>query len=522
MQLLGKKYFLCQNQKFIAFILLNLIFTINCIDTVIDFICLFPRYFSLYNNYNILTCKEGIYTYNSKFEKLFFHEFDTEIISKANGVFITFAQFPNNGYVIVITERKFYLLSNEGKFLFDDDLDFDKDGSYYSLIPFKYGNNYNFVITSINSSDQLNLLYYNIDFTSNELVLINNYVPKIKAGNGAEGSNYFYGFSCEIMNLNNADILACFCSHGYPLEIAAFKLTINSDLEIIENSFAHLSLSSQSNFIKSIISEDKSKSLIAFSDNDSKGYYTIFDIETMSFTGKVNYMTIRGNYASSILIQYFPRTQEYVLSSNNEREFRIVKFDKNLNRIQKNNMNDETTADFTLTNDCYTVNFFNVALFPKYNNYIFIADGNYAGNTTARGYLFPNAYKPDEILPEDFSNEMTTISSTLKHSFSSTINAMSFPQFNTSSSIIQYSSTTYPSTIHYSSTTSPSTIHYLSTTSPSTIHYSSTTSLSIMNHSSIISSIMKHLSITSSSIMHYLSTSSSSIMNHNSASTFEF
>ena len=502
MQLLGNNYFLYQNQKFIAFILLNFIFTINCIDTVIDFICLYPRYFSLYNNYNILTCKEGIYTYNSKFEKLFFHEFDTEIISKANGVFITFAQFPNNEYVIVITERKFYLLSNQGNFLFDDDLDFDKDGSYYTLIPFKYGNNYNFVITSINSSKRLNLLYYNIDFTLNKIVLINNYVPKIKTGNGAEGSNYYYGFTCELMNLNNSDILVCFCSHGYPLEIAAFKLTINSDLEIIENSFAYLSLSSQSNFIKSIISEDKSKSLIAFVDNDSKGYFTIFDLIEMSFTQKVNYMTIRGNYASSILIQYFPLTQEYVLASNNEKEFKIVKFDKNFNRIQNDNMNDETTADFTLKDDCYGVNFFNVVLFPKYNNYIFISDGNYGGNTTARGYLFPDAYKPDEILQfqEDFTTEMSAIPSTLKHSYSSIISTMLFPQLNTSSSIIHHSSTTYSSIIHHSSTTSSSIIHHSSTISPSTIYHSSTTSSSIIHHSFT----------TSPSTIYYRSTTSPS------------
>jgi hypothetical protein len=120
----------------------------------------------LYNENNILCCEDGIYTYNSNFDELlFFKEFEDKIISKNKGAFITFAQFPNNGYVIILSEQKFYLLSNEGEFIFEDELNFLKSGSYYSLIPFYYENNYNFVITSINDLKYLNLLYYNINIS---------------------------------------------------------------------------------------------------------------------------------------------------------------------------------------------------------------------------------------------------------------------------------------------------------------------------------------------------------------------
>jgi hypothetical protein len=287
-------------------------------------------------------------------------------------------------------------------------------------------------------------------------------------GNNQEGSGYFQGFTCELMKSNNVDELVCFCSHGHPLEIASFIVSINSDLQIINNSFTYLSLTSQANYIRTITSQDKTKSLVVFCDNDSKGYYTIFDLKTMTFTEKISYMTIRGGDASTLLIKYFPRTQEYILISKNEREFKALKFDKNMNRIQNDNMNDETTADFNLSDNIHNINFFNVVYFLEYENYIIIVDGSIDGITASRGYLLPDAYKPDEIFPFPIiiSTTINAKPSTipLKDTFSSIINTMPFSQ----------------------------------------IHTSSITSSSIMNHlSNISSSIMNHLSSTSSSTMNH-------------------
>ena len=465
------KNYIFENIIFIIFLFTNLIFAINCKDFVIDFICQLPRYFSLYNENNILCCKEGIYTYNLNFtEQLFFHKFETEIISKNNGEFITMAQFQNNGNVIIITEDKFYLLSSEGEFLFDGDLSFQKTCSYYALVPFIYDNNDNFVIGSLNDLKQINLLFYKIDYSLEKIELIKNYVPSVITGNGAVGVNYFQGLSCQIMNYNNINILVCFCSHGYPVEIAAFRISINSDFELIDDSFTYLPLTSQANIIKSITSQDKSKCLIVFSDNDGNGYYTIYDINTSTFTDKVKYMTLRGNYASGLLVQYFPRTQEYILSSNNEKEFKIAKLDKNMNIIQNENINSESTSDFSLGTDYYGVNFYNVALLPEYENYIFIADGNYKGNTTARGYLFPDVFKPDDIYPFPLylQNTINTNPSTtpLIDEVSSIITTLPFTSIYTSSLTINHLSTTSSSIINN--------IH----TSSSFIHYSSSTSLS--------------------------------------------
>ena len=490
MQLFNKKICTFENITFI-FIFTNLIFTINCKDFIIDFICQFPRFFSLYKENNILCCKEGIYTYNLNFtEQLFFHKFETEI-SKNNGEFITMAQFPNNGNVIIITEDKFYLLSSEGEFLFDDDLSFQKTCSYYALVPFIYDNNDNFVIGSLNDLKQINLLFYKIDYSLKKNELVKNYIPSVINGNGAVGVNYLKGFSCQIMNSNNINTLVCFCSHSYPIEIAAFRISINSDFELIDDSFTYLPLTSQAKFIKSVTSQDKSKCLIIFSDDIGSGYYTIYDISTSTFADKVKYMTIRGNYASGLLVQYFPRTQEYILSSNSDNAFTITKLDKNMNRIQNENMNSGSTSDFSLGTDCSGLNFYNVALIPEYENYIFITDGNCKGNITARGYLFPDVFKPDEIYPFPIflQNTINTNPSTtpLIDAVSSIITTLPFTSIYTSSSTINHLTTTSSSIINNYHTSS-STINHLSTTSSSIInnfhtsssfiHYSSTISIS--------------------------------------------
>ena len=510
MQLFYKKDFFFENIKFIVIIFMNLITSINSDDDfIIEFQCEFPRSFSLYNENHILCCKEGIYTFNSNFtEQLFFHEFSSQLISKNSGFFVTFAQFPNNGNVIIITEEKFYLMSSEGEFLYDDDLPFEKACSYYTLIPFIYGKNYNFVIGSLNNFRNLNLLYFNINNSTKKIDLIKNYIPLVLTGSGTVGENYNQGFSCQIMKSNYKKILVCFCPHGYPLEIVAFRIQIDTDIKMINNSFTYLSLTSQANYLQTIASQDKYKCLIVFSDNDGIGHYTIYDIRTSKFSEKVPFMTLSGNYASSISVQFFPRTQEYIVMSNSEKEVKIAKFDKNMNRIKNENMNEVNVPDFILGSDYHNVNFYNIAFIPEYENYIFIADGNYKGITNARIYIFPDAFKPDEISPFPIyfeETEDTNPSSThLTNVVSSAMTTLPYTSIYTASSTINHlSTTTVTSVKNYLTTTVASTINHLTTTTVTSVknNLSTTTATSVKNHLS---------TTTASSVIHYSSTTSPS------------
>ena len=206
-------------KKKIIGILIYLFFPIICNNYFFEFSCLYPRTFDLYNGNHILCCSEGIYIYNSNFQKqLYFYEFKYKMSLKDDAMFITIGQYSNNGNVIIITKNMFYFLSSEGEVIFENVLNLETLGTYYTLVPYKHENKLNFFVGFINSPKKdLNLQYYYINISSKKIELINNFIPKVKTSNSyIIGSNYFYGFSCQIMNSNN-DILVCFCCHGYPI-----------------------------------------------------------------------------------------------------------------------------------------------------------------------------------------------------------------------------------------------------------------------------------------------------------------
>ena len=420
---LKKKIISFKNKKLIIGIVIYLFFSINCNDYFIEFLCLFPRTFDLYNGNHILCCSDGIYIYNSNFqEQLYFYEFKNKMSGKNDAMFITICQYSNNGNVIIITKNMFYFLSSEGEVIFEDDFNLETSGTFYTLVPYKDENNLNFFVGFINNSKDLNLQYYYINISSEKIELISNYVPKVKTTDSyIVGSNYFYGFSCQIMNSNN-DILVCFCCHGYPLEIAAFWVSINSELKIIEDSYSFLVFDTRLVFIKSLSSQDKSKALICLSDMSNIGYYLIYDINSLQFSDAIQYMEVDGSWASDIQIQYFIQTQEYILSGTKNKQFKIVKFDKNMNIIQ----NSKSDYDYSLGDQCYGLNFYNIVFIPENENYIFIIDSSLSTGVKGRGYLFPDTFKPDEIFPISLDSQssiinkpshlITTILSTDNHS----------------------------------------------------------------------------------------------------------
>ena len=446
------------NKKAMIMILYMQMIFIKCNDYIFDLLCLYPRLYNLYSGNILLCCNDGIYTYNSNFQKkLYFQEFENEILSY-DADFVTINQYPNNGNAIVLTKNEFYFLSPEGKVIFKDNFLLENSGLFYTLAPFIYENNLYFVIGFINSSAFLNFLYYKINISTNKIELIKNYSPTINTGiEGIVGNNYVHGFACQMMAINDNNILACFCCHTYPNEIASFWININSeDLEVIDDSLKYLNLNQQGKFIKSVPSSDKSKALICFSELSGDGYYTIYDINTSSFSDPVKCM-ITGNTPSTFLVQYFSRTQEYIISSLNDKKLKFTKFDKDLNLIQNENLTTQIeSSDFTLDDKYFNINNYCITLIPELENYIFIVDGNLDGDLSSKGYLFPNIFKPKEILPNPFTsspltniNPSTIISEFVQNSISESLSYSSqiiTSKYNNTiiSTFNNNSSTTFP------------------------------------------------------------------------------
>ena len=539
---LNKKYFTFKNKKLIIGIFIYLLFSINCNNYFLETECLFPRTFNLYNGNNILCCDDGIYTYNSNFLKqLYSYKFESKISNRADSIFITISQYSNNGNVIIITKDKFYFLSSEGEVIFKDDLILENSGTYYTLVPFKYENNLNFVVGYINISENLNLEYYYINISSEKIELIKNYSPTVKTYTGITGSKYTFGFACQIMNSRtyNDDILVCFCGHSYPIDIAAFWYYINSGLEFIENSTSFLVFETQTKFIKSVPSPDKSKALICFCDLNGVGYYTIYDINSSNFSNAIKYMNSVGSFASDIYVQYFIRSQEFIFSSHYSKQFKMVKFDKNMNIIEKDNSGSE--YDYSLDYNYYGINFYNILLIPEYENYIFFMDGNYRGTTVGRGYLFPDNFKPAQIINIELASKSSiiinpsTIITTIPSIILST-KTNNVPS-TTATTILSHTTSTIPSTTpttiisHTTSTIPSSLINSIKSTIPSTTPTTilshttstipSTTPTTILSHttstipSSLINSIKSTIPSTTPTTIpsHTTSTIPSSLIN---------
>ena len=406
MVILNKNHIIFNNKALIIILYIQIVF-VKCDDYIIDLSCLYPKSFDLYNGNIIICCNDGIYTYNSNFKtKLYFKEFQNEILL-ADAEFVTINQYPNNGNAIVITKNEFYFLSPEGKVIFNENLTLDSYGSFYILIPFIYENELYFIIGYINISSVLNLAYYKINILANTTELIKNYSPEIN------GMDSLHGFSCQIMKINDNDKLVCFCTNNFPNEIASFWINIYSDnLEIIDDSLKCLSLNEQGRIIKSVTSPDKFKALIGFSTISSKGYYTIYDINSSSFSDPEYYMDCGYNHYN-FLLQYFSSTQEYIFTSFNEIQFKIAKFDKDMNIIQNEYLNSEIEYDLDLVDYFFVIYRYCVSLVPEYENYVFIIDGDFYGSISGRGYLFPNVFKPQKILSNPFISSTNINPSTI-------------------------------------------------------------------------------------------------------------
>ena len=195
-----------------------------------------------------------------------------------------------------------------------------------------------------------------------------------------------------------------------------------------------------------------------------------FDIKLKEFTSEELYTSIIGDYADNIKVQYFSQSHEYIFSSTNKRDFKLAKFDSDMNIIINNNS--QLEYDFTLSDDVYGMDYYNIIIIPDDKVYIFIIDSNYKGNTTTRFYSVPEIFSPEIIYPISLLNSIPTniptiIPTNMPTTIQNTIPTTFPTTFPTNIPITSTIPITIPITIHTTFTTTiPTTIP---TTFPNTI-----------------------------------------------------
>ena len=464
-----KKYYIFSIQSF--FFIFNFYFFIlpisNCQDYFDSLGCKYPRVYSMHNGNNIIACNNGIYVYNSNLKnRINYIPFNTEISDDKEAALITISQYPNNGNIIIITKNKFYFLSSEGQLKFDYDITINNEGQvedYLTLVPYKYENNYNFLVGFINTDKYIDIIYYKIDDTQNKVEIINDYVADIKNEYNYR-LKFNYGFDCQIMYTDSlGDLITCFHFDSNPNKIGVLSLHLNTNIEKIEDYCQIFPVDNSPKFLKSVISLDKSKALIALVDTSRYVNYILYDINLKEFSLENKYTTYFVDYPSCIQAQYFSQTHEYIFSFSDKVNFKIEKFDENMNSILNEN------NEFSLGSS--RISFYNIILIPETKTYSIIMDTNTDNNKMTRFYNLPEVFSPEEIFPISFyssapnyESNPNTFSSLLSTNLQSTEYSIIFSSIisNTNSEI----KTNIPSTII---TNNPSTIAIIIPTSIITI-----------------------------------------------------
>ena len=383
-------YFLLKSQFFFQFILVNLFYNTNSEEDecLINLLSEFnyPNAEEIANGNKIIITKEGIYTFNPSFSKVLFSYNFTEEQKFTNSIDYEIyqskiSQFSNeNGgdeYVLCHVRNTIYVFTNQGKFLFFENLNYTIDLlDSISLVCYNYENinkNYEFIIiynSAINNLGNLIFNYYKMKFINEnegEITLFLNYsyFPQFSI------NGYFIlhaGISCEIMIDEISKILSCF-----------IIITVNNnENRLLALSFDPISSNilesgnfseNQLRLVSSTVGNDKSKALVCSINTSGKAGCNIYDINQKNFN-KNNIFEIQcSNSYKSMHTYYFQNSNEYIFSCiTDEGNYKMKRIDYNFNIFDW--YIDDTKG--VIFKNCYYFGSYSVSYLKNYKIYIIL------------------------------------------------------------------------------------------------------------------------------------------------------
>ena len=368
------------------------IFILILIKTIISEKILFDYKYSkiieLIDDKYLMCTNKGIYIYDSNFQTLFFQfNFTTEIKNRDQFEFTTLFQYPSEegGGIIVLTKTKVYYINSLYSLILEGDVQLHQTSIYYTLIPYKDGNDYNFIIGYLDSL--IKMAKFTINIEQNSIINKTISKPELPYYNNNEQDNSYHGYSCNIMISEiKGKVLTCFYEKAYILGICSFDLENLKKIDELCNLYEDTIAPA---IIRSEISEDKKKALVCYFYSYGDGTFCLnYDIDKNEKTTITKYLDKCSRYPSSLNIYYSKKSKEYVVSCYDYVfTFSIVKFDENFNEIKINS---------TLKYDNCGVDFVSILYDYENNIYSFIAScGDYkAIKYNTLSYDFIPSLKP--------------------------------------------------------------------------------------------------------------------------------
>ena len=344
----------------------------------------YPKSETLLNGYILMMTTTGIYSFNpsysiTKFEHSY--NFTEQQLLSENDIFKSkISQFSNvdegKDYVLCYVKNFIYVLTNKGKFLFNEILDIPYQNiTFIDLIAFEYKYTFYkfFLIYTIQEGTIFYSFINNYKLTINneeehEIILLNS--DEFDPTNGMSQTKLLNGgLSCEIMTTQDSskNRLICFIaiSDNYKFNITALEIDSGSfSVTNLGQTLGELIIS-----LSSSIGEDKSKALVCYLQDSSHAYCFYYKLNEKKFCENILFTVGCKNKIYSMNLYYFPQPKEFIFSCYDNSHFLVMKkLDNDFNSIQ---------TDFTFEDKknfgCY--NYFSFSIFYLLNikQYITIA-----------------------------------------------------------------------------------------------------------------------------------------------------
>ena len=282
---------------------------------------------------------------------------------------------------------------------------------YSEVYPYQCINYFCFYIIGIvNSNKELYLYLYKNPADSCKSDVVSNFTIN---------NIYSNNLSCQFMiNLFCGNVLTCFYQNNNS-EIISISFNINITSYEIKpiQSLTKQKSNNGAIIIKSILSQDRTKSLVCYISNDNNCNCLIYYINTNEWDEYSTYLNNCSINFSSLNIEYFDISNEYILYClKSSSELTLVKLDLefNIKEDEKNGFYDLTSTlskcgDYYLSSLIYDSN--NINILANCNGDIIKYEvKNSLPSTTIP--LKTSLIRTFPTLPKKFTNLMTTIFST--------------------------------------------------------------------------------------------------------------
>ena len=306
--------------------------------------------------------------------------------------------------IIIIIKHYIYSVSNDNFFCYTciDEL----KGYYSEVFAIKCSSGYCYFIVGIITTLNKQLQLFLVQISSIYCQISN--ISYIEINNvNSENIN------CQLMESpSDGQVLTCFYQSSNEIIASSFKIIIGEIQEIeLITSLKKSKINDSARIIKSIISQDKKKAFVCYTNNDKNCYCLTYNITNNEWSDYNIYLNDCLLEISSLNIDYSYNKNEYIIYCfQSTTKFNIQKFDENFEKKE-----DDENGNYDLINSLKNCNEYNLSSLEYESNNInmfVICDNNIKKLEIKDSKIIISITSSFIDIPSILSSKKTTLSFT--------------------------------------------------------------------------------------------------------------